>query len=80
MFSKVDCGVVCNAVNGLLRKVAVIVPTQVGEFGGNAVVNTPYGVLFVVWRVGINITSSSKILQFATKPPGGGIRGVCSMT
>jgi hypothetical protein len=77
--SKVGGGGVHNAINGLLCKVAVGIPKQVVKLVGKAVVNTPYSVLFAVWRVSINITSSSKILQFAAKPPRRGGCSVCFM-
>ena len=49
--SKVGGGGVHNAVNRLLRKVAVVVPTQVGEFIGNAVIVSAHGMGVIAHRI-----------------------------
>ena len=79
MFSKVDCGVVRHTVNRLLRKVAVVVPAQVGKLVCNAVVNTPYSVLFAVWGIGICVCSGGVVLKFAAQSSGRGGCSICSM-
>jgi len=72
-------GGVHNAVNSLLRKVAVIVTTQVLKLVGKTVVNTPYSVLFAVWRVGIGVCSCGVALLLAAHAASGSGCSVCSM-